>query len=188
MNQVYKNRSETAQTRWELASLEAALYAAGYPLDLKELCSVLRTRSRRKTQRLARELMKEYATRNTALEILELKNDRYVLQLKPDFVQQVKKLVKRSLLGKGSLKTLAYIAYKQPVSQKKVTEIRGSHAYNHIREIKDRDLVISERKGRSTILRTTNHFADYFGFSHEHSALKRQLRNMFKDEVANEDR
>ena len=72
--------------------------------------------------------------------------------------------------------------------KKKVTEIRGSHAYHHIREMKERDLVISERKGRSTILRTTDHFADYFGFSHELSALKRQLRNMFKEEMTNEDR
>ena len=66
--------------------------------------------------------------------------------------------------------------------------INEENAYNHIREIKERDLVISERKGRSTILRTTDHFADYFGFSHEHSALKRQLLNMFKDEIVNEDR
>ena len=68
----------------DLALLEAALYVAGRPLDLNELCSVLKTRSKNKTKKLAKMLMKEYASRNTALEILELKDERYVLQLKAE--------------------------------------------------------------------------------------------------------
>ncbi|MFZ0966086.1 MAG: hypothetical protein WAN82_05620, partial [Candidatus Bathyarchaeia archaeon] len=41
----------------DLALLEAALYVAGRPLDLNELCSVLKTRSKNKTKKLAKMLM-----------------------------------------------------------------------------------------------------------------------------------
>ena len=172
----------------ELTLVEAALYVAGRPLNLNELCSVLKTRSKRKSQKLARALMQEYASRNTALEILELKDERYVLQLKAEFTPRVKRLVKRPLLSTGPLKTLAYIAYRQPVSQKKVVDVRGHHVYNHIRQLREMDLVVGERRGRSTLLRTTEYFADYFGLSYDLSTMKRQLKKVFQQEMEAEEK
>ena len=169
----------------ELAIVEAALYVSGRPLTLSELCSVLKTRSQRKVKTLVKTLMQEYANRNTALEILELKDERYVLQLKAEFTPYVKKLVKRPLLSAGPLKTLAYIALRQPVSQKRVVEVRGHHAYGHIRLLKEMGLIASERKGRSAVLKTTDYFADYFGLSHDIPAMKRELRKILeKDRIS----
>ena len=101
-----------------LRLLEAALYVAGRPLNLNELCSVLSTRSKKKTKKYTKTLIQEYSARNAALEILELKDERYVLQLKADFTPFVRKLVNRPLLSSGPLKTLSYIAYRQPILQK----------------------------------------------------------------------
>ena len=179
-----KQAAERAQRN--LAIVEAALYVAGRPLDLKELCSVLKTRSKNKARKLAKTLMQEYASRKTALEVLELKDERYVLQLKAEFTPRVRKLVKRPLLSKGPLKTLAYIAYRQPVSQKKVVDVRGHHVYGHIKLLKETGLVVGDRKGRSTVLRTTEYFADYFGLSHDLSTMKRQLTKVFQQEMAAE--
>jgi segregation and condensation protein B len=165
----------------DLALLEAALYVAGRPLNLNELCSVLKTRSKNKVKKLAKELMKAYASRNTALEILELKDERYVLQLKADFTPYVRKFVTRPLLSIGPLKTLSYIAYRQPVSQKRVVEVRGHHAYGHLRMLKEMGLISAERSGRSTVLRTTEYFADYFGLSHDIAVMKKELKNVFED-------
>ena len=167
--------------RRDLALVEAALYVTGRPLDLKELCSVLKTRSKNKAKKLVKTLMQEYASRNTALEILELKDERYVLQLKAEFTPKVRKLVKKPLLSTGPLKTLSYIAYRQPVSQKRVVDVRGRHAYGHIKLLKEMRLITGERKGRSTVLRTTEYFADYFGLSHDTATMKRQLKNVFED-------
>jgi segregation and condensation protein B len=174
-----KHTAEKMQ--YDLALLEAALYVAGRPLDLNELCSVLKTRSKNKTRKLAKMLMKEYASRNTPLEILELKDERYVLQLKSEFTPYVKKLVTRPLLSTGPLKTLSYIAYRQPISQKRVVEVRGHHVYGHIRLLKEMSLVAAERSGRSTVLRTTEYFADYFGLSHDVATMKKELKHVFED-------
>lgn len=181
-----KQKQAAERTQRKLAIVEAALYVAGRPLTLKELCSVLKTRSKNKARKLAKTLMQEYAGRKTALEVLELKDERYVLQLKAEFTPRVRKLVKRPLLSQGPLKTLAYIAYRQPVSQKKVVDVRGHHVYGHIKLLKETGLVVGEKKGRSTVLRTTEYFADYFGLSHDLSAMKRQLRKVFQREMAAE--
>ena len=176
-----QQKKNEEKLRRDLALVEAALYVAGRPLDLKELCSVLKTRSKNKAKKLVKMLMQEYASRDTALEILELKDERYVLQLKAEFTPKVRKLVKKPLLSTGPLKTLSYIAYRQPVSQKRVVDVRGRHAYGHIKILKEMRLITGERKGRSTVLRTTEYFADYFGLSHDTATMKRQLKNVFED-------
>ena len=183
------NNAEDSQTPQrksisDLALVEAALYVAGRPLDLSELCSVLKTRSKNKAKRLVKTLAQEYAKRDTALEILELKDERFVLQLKAEFTPHVRKLVKRPLLSTGPLKTLSYIALRQPVSQKRVVEVRGHHAYGHIKLLKEMGLIAAERKGRASILRTTDYFADYFGLSHDIPTMKRELKKILEGEKA----
>ena len=169
-----------------LALIEAALYIAGRPLDLNELCQVIGSRSKKRVIKYADTLIEEYTARDTALEILALKDERYVLQVKAEFTPLIKKLVNRPLLTSGPLKTLSYIAYRQPISQKRVIEVRGQHAYGHVKLLKDMGLIAAERAGRSMALRTTDYFADYFGLTHDTSAMKRDLKKIF-GEALNEE-
>lgn len=162
-----------------LALLEAALYIAGRPLDLNELCQVIGSHSKKKAKMYADTLKHEYASRETALEILALKDERYVLQVKAEFTPLIKKLVNRPLLSSGPLKTLSYIAYRQPISQKRVIEVRGQHAYGHVKLLRDMGLIAAERSGRSTTLKTTDYFADYFGLTQDTPTMKRELKSIF---------
>jgi len=173
-------REEDKQKR-SLALLEAALYVAGRPLDLKTLCSVLHTRSVAKVKQLAKMLSEEYKARGTALEVLELADERFVLQLKAEYTPHVRKLAIRPLLSAGPLKTLAYIAFRQPISQVHVIAVRGSHAYGHVKQLEELGLIVKERVRRSSMIKTTEFFADYFGFSHDTRVMKRQLKDVFKD-------
>jgi segregation and condensation protein B len=177
---------EEEKTRRSLALVEAALYVAGRPLGLNDLCSVLGTRSKKKAKKFVTFLMEEYSVRNTALEVLALKDERYVLQLKADFTPLVKKFVNRPLLSSGPLKTLSYIAYRQPISQKRVIDVRGQHAYGHIKVLKEMGLVVSERSGRSMSLRTTDYFADYFGLTQDTAAMKKELKRIFGEALKEE--
>ncbi|HEX7482612.1 MAG TPA: SMC-Scp complex subunit ScpB [Candidatus Bathyarchaeia archaeon] len=174
---------ETDRKAHHLALLEAALYVAGRPLDLNELCQVVGSRSKKRTQIFIETLMKEYLARNTALEILSLKNERYVLQVKEQFTHLIKKLVNRPLLSSGPLKTLSYIAYRQPISQKRVIDVRGQHAYGHVKMLKDMGLIVSERSGRSLALKTTDYFADYFGLTTDILMMKKDLKKTFGEAI-----
>jgi segregation and condensation protein B len=173
--------SEQDKQRRDLATLEAALYVSGRPLDLKTLGYIVKTRSKKKVQRLARMLADEYKKRDTALEVLELADQRFVLQLKSDYSSRVRRLAVRPLLTDGPLRTLAYIAYRQPVLQKQVIDARGTHAYNHVRQLVDIGLIEREKKGRNKALRVTEYFADYFGLSHDSRTMKRQLNRIFNN-------
>jgi len=177
---------EEEKTRHSLALVEAALYVAGRPLDLNELCWVLGSRSKKKAKKFVSILIQEYLARNTALEILELKDERYVLQLKADFTPLVKKFVNRPLLSSGPLKTLSYIAYRQPISQKRVIDVRGQHAYGHIKVLREMGLIAAERSGRSMSLRTTDYFADYFGLTQDTAMMKKELKRIFGEALKEE--
>ncbi len=164
----------------DLTLLEAALYVAGRPLDLKTLASVIKTRSKNKTRKLARKLVEEYRDRDTALEILELEDERFVLQLKAEYTPKVRRLALRPLLSVGPLRTLSYIAYRQPVPQSHVIDVRGHHAYQHLKQLEDLGLITREKTGRTRVIRTTEFFADYFSLSHDLRTLKQQLKGIFE--------
>jgi segregation and condensation protein B len=170
---------EVSRQRHREALIEAALYVAGRPLDLKTLASVIKTRSVNVVQQLARLLKDEYNARRTCLEILELEDGRFVMQLKTKYSPHVQRLAVRPLLTTGPLKTLSYVAYRQPVSQKQVLAVRGTHVYAHLKQLEELGLITRERTGRARVLRTTQLFADYFGFSHDLRSMKRKLRTDF---------
>jgi segregation and condensation protein B len=169
-----------------LVLLEAALYVAGRPLDINEVCSVLNTRSKKKADQLLETLISQYAGRNTAMEILRLKDERFVMQIKSEFTPLVKRLVNRPLLSSGPLKTLSYIAYRQPITSKRVIEVRGQHAYGHVKVLKEMGLVATERSGRSIVLKTTDYFSDYFGLTQDTASMKRDLKRIFGDALKDE--
>lgn len=167
----------------DLALIEASLYVSGRPLDLKVLASIIKTRSQKKTQKLVRSLVKRYERNSSALEILELEGNRFVLQLKKEYTPRVRRLSIRPLLRAAALKTLSYIAYRQPVLQSHVIEVRGRHAYKHLEQIENIGLISREKDGRTKIIKTTNLFADYFGLSYDLRKMKRQLKSKFQEEL-----
>jgi segregation and condensation protein B len=177
--------SEQEKHKRSMILLEAALYVAGRPLDLKTLASVIRTHSKKRVQNIARELLNLYKSRETALEILELEDERFVLQLKGEYTSEVRRLSLRPLLSAGPLKTLSYIAFRQPLSQAQVIQVRGKHAYGHLKQLEALGLILRERTGKTMTIRSTDYFADYFGLSHEPKTMKLQLQNIFKDITKN---
>jgi len=147
---------------------------------------MINTRSKKKIRTLATTLMKEYENRDTALEIIEVEDERFVLQLKAEYTPKVRRLAIRPLLSVGPLKTLSYIAYRQPVPQAQVVDVRGHHSYDHLKQLEELGLIERERAGRTKIIRTTEFFADYFGLSHDLRGLKKQLKNIFEELVPSE--
>ena len=163
-----------------LQLLEAALYVAGRPLDLKALGSIIKTRSKKRIQKHLKHLKQKYEARDGALEIVALNDGRYSLQLKAEYVPLVKQLTLRPLLTLGPLKTLAYIAYQQPITQSQVTAVRGSQAYTHIRELKRLGFLITKKLGRTQILQTSPVFADYFNLSREAHMFQQQIKTLIR--------
>lgn len=174
------------RTKTQVSMIEAALYVTGKPLDVDVLGSVLNLRSDEKIRKLAAALKEKYAQSSGALEVLELSDGRYVMQLKPEYSKSVKRLATRQLLTPGPLKTLSYIALRQPVAQSHVVKVRGNLAYGHVRVLRDMGLISEEKLGRSKLLRTTQSFSDYFNLSQDSRQMKKQIQKIIEDLKSNQ--
>ena len=139
------------------AQLEAILYLKGCPMKLKELAQLAGCSSEEASMALMI-LMADYAHRETALEIRQ-DDDGYSLQLRADLAELVHTLVPLDL-GAATLRTLATIALKQPIRQAVLVDMRGSGAYEHIKQLMSQGFVERRREqdGRSYLLTLTEKF------------------------------
>lgn len=143
------------------STLEAALFIAGRELSTQELCKILRT-TPETVDLMVSELIADYEKRGGPIKISRL-GDGYKMDVDTAYLGKVRKLAKESELSRGLLKTLSYIAYKQPVKQSEVVRVIGNRTYDYIKELKEKNFVKSEPKGRTRMLSITEKFTAYFG-------------------------
>jgi segregation and condensation protein B len=168
---------EAATPRETLAKVEAALYAAGRPLNVAEISRIAGTASERKAAAIVREIAKSVNGAMQAVEVVEYPGPRFAMQLKAQYTNVARRFATRPLLSKAALKTLSFIAYFQPISSSELVLRRSSAAYQHLKELEEVGFVVGERQGRSKLFRTTGRFAEYFGLSTDVTSLKRQLES-----------
>ena len=171
---ISEAEGETTQAE-AIASMEAALYAAGRPLDSEQLAKAAGTTSQRKAVAIAREIANAVNGTLHAVEVVEYPGPRFAMQLKTKYTQVARRFATRPLLTKAALRTLSFIAFFQPISASELALRRSSAVYQHLKELEDMDFIASERQGRSKAYRTTPRFSEYFGLSTDVQTLKKQL-------------
>ncbi len=148
-----------------IARVEAALYAAGRPLTIEDITKASGLESKEKIKKILNELINKTKVVFKAIEIVKLDDGKYVLQLKPNYMPIVKKFASKPQISNSVLKTLSYIAYEQPVTSKRLVEIRGSKVYTHLKELEQLDFIEVKNAGRLKIFNTTKKFQNYFGIN-----------------------
>ncbi len=144
---------------------EAALFMAGRALTVKELLravpGITPARARNALEDLA-----SSANPESALEIVREggeAGESYKMKVKDEFLSQVRRLSNVTDLSDGETKTLAVIAFYQPIKQSEIVKIRGNRAYEQVRNLAEGGLIVAESRGVTKILTTTDRFKDYFG-------------------------
>ena len=137
--------------------LEAILYLKGRPIAVGEL-SELAGVPRSEVEQALLELSTSYSQRETALEIVS-QNGRYGLQLRAGLGDLVRDLLPVNL-STATLRTLATIALKKRILQSELVDLRGSGAYDHIKELLAQDFIERRRQseGRSYWLTLSEKF------------------------------
>lgn len=158
-----------------ITRIEALLFAASKPVEVRELLSICGLRKKEKVISAVKELMKKYNDGQSAVELVELPGERFYLRLRREYHELVKKYVKRPLFSRGVMRTLSFIAYHQPIEQSKVAVVRGNSAYKHVKILVERGLVEAEEKGKTKMLKTTQLLADYLGVPNNPSSIKKAL-------------
>ncbi len=162
------------------ARIEAILYSAGKPIPLNMIMRICETRSKKLVLSAIEELKKHYQENSRALELVELPGGRYYLKLRREYMELVRKILRKPLLSRGVMRTLSFIAYHQPIEQSKVAEARGGSAYKHVKILLEKGLIEAEKSGRTLILKTTPLFAELYGIENDPKLIKRKLREELK--------
>ncbi len=140
--------------------IEAALFAAGKALSLRDLAR-LSSLTEDEVRALAEELINDYAARQSGIEVRSFE-DKYVMQVRALLAREVVSIAPREI-DTPLIRTLAIIAYKQPIKQSDLAEIRGNKSYSHVKELERMGLISTKKFGRTKVLATTKGFAEYFG-------------------------
>jgi len=155
------------------ARLEAILYLKGRALTQGELAEIAGA-SRDEVEMGLITLMADYAHRDTALEIRQ-EGKRYSLQLRDGLGDLVQNLLPVDL-STAALRTLATIAIKKRILQSDLVDLRGSGAYDHIKELLAQNFIERKRQseGRSFWLSLSEKFHRTFSVKTDELVAQRK--------------
>jgi len=167
-----KEKSEhiTSQTAEELdevneienmKKIEASLFLSARFLTLQDLI-MLTDVNPLMLKELLKKLIEKYNLDSSSIEIIS-KENMWKMDVKEEYVGLINKLATGSAeFTKAEQETLAVIAYKQPVKQSVIINIRGNKAYEHIKHFIDIGLVQGKRIGHTKELKLSDNFFEYF--------------------------
>lgn len=155
----------------ELLKLEAVLFAYGRLVTEEELAKIL---GRPNVKQLLTALKEKFSSSDSSLNLIQQDN-RWKLTVKDNYLNLVKGIVTKTELDRPTMETLAVIAFKYPILQSKVIDIRSASAYDHIKTLVEFGYVLKEKYGRSFKLKLTQKFFDYFDLPEE------KLKEFFSD-------
>ncbi|NOY11045.1 MAG: SMC-Scp complex subunit ScpB [Archaeoglobi archaeon] len=158
--------------------VEAILFVSSEPISATKIAKTIGA-SVKDVEETIEELSREYASRETSIEIVKL-GKKYLMRVKPEYSEVVRAFTEKDM-ERGVLRTLAIIAVKQPIKLSDLARIRGNRCYEHVKKLKEMGFISEEKKGRATILRTTKNFAIYFGLkSSDPEEIKETLLRIVK--------
>ncbi len=150
--------------------IEAALLAAGRPLDVEQLRELFEDYERPPASEVRvalATLAGEYEGRG--MQLVEVASG-WRIQVRADYSVPVSRLWQErpTRYSRALLETLALIAYRQPVTRAEIEDVRGVAVNpNIVRTMSERGWirVVGHREvpGRPELLGTTREFLDYFG-------------------------
>ena len=150
-----------------VTKIEAILYLKGRPVSKKNLSEI--TNADINSIDIAlKELKEKYSNKKSALELNETKHN-YCLELKSTLNEFVEDLLP-SELRTSELRTLATIAIKKKILQSDLIVLRGSGAYDHIKELINKKFIIKRKQkdGRSYWLSLSEKFFQTFAVNNEY--------------------
>jgi segregation and condensation protein B len=150
--------------------IEAVLFAAGDPVSLKDLCSIL-DMEQREVLPLIREMKDWYNFERRGFQLIEAEG-YFQFSTRPEYYEYIQKLhspQRKQGLSQAALETLAIVAYKQPITRAEVDAIRGVQSDTAISTLMEKKLIREVDRldtiGRPILYGTTIDFLKYFGLS-----------------------
>jgi segregation and condensation protein B len=143
--------------------VESVLFSASKPISLEEIKEATGL-SEKKVQDAINVLCEQYNVNRkdeTSIEIVKAGN-KFAMQVKKKFVEQ-STMVAKPEIHTHLLKTLALVAFHQPIRQSNLRRMVGEKVYEQVDELTGMNLIHSKKEGSTEVLTTTKLFPEYFG-------------------------
>jgi len=143
--------------------VESVLFSASKPVSINEIKESTGL-SPKKINEALENLIKNYNVERkneTSMEIVKAGN-KYTMQVKKRFVDQ-SVMVAKPEIQSYLLKTLALIAFHQPIKQSNLRRMIGPRVYDHVDELSAMKLIYAKKYKTTEMLTTTKLFPEYFG-------------------------
>ncbi len=141
--------------------IEAALFMSPNALGVEQLSEITGIKSVGHIEEMLNNLIEEYKSRDTALEIIQI-DKKYMISLKEPYAGRVSGLASGPDIGRGALRLLAYLSKNDNARQSEVVKIFGSSTYDYMKELTEKGFVERRKEGRSKRVTLTNKFKEYF--------------------------
>ena len=162
--------------------VEAVLFAVGKEITTERIASLC-SLPIPDVELMVQELQQVYAQQDNSLLILKKENG-WKLTVRDEFVPLVSSLVTSMELDRPLTETLAVIAWKYPMVQSEVIKLRGSGAYDHMKQLEEQGFVAKEKSGRTFKVKLTPKFFEYFDLPSEqakHAFLNKVPEDILKE-------
>lgn len=162
-------------TKLDKRIIEAILFAVGKYISEEDITKLMNIDETKTVKKALKEIQKDYETRESPMMVIS-EHDKWKLTVREEFMPVIQKIIPSTELNKSIMETLAVIAWKVPIKQSDLIDIRSNKAYDHISELVEKDFVTKERHGRTYMIKLTKKFYDYFDVQG-----KEDLKKIFKD-------
>jgi len=154
--------------------VEALLYATESPISISDMAIML-SADKDDVIKALKKLNREYNKNNSALEVVR-NGFRYKLQLRKEYVQDVRSVSEREFTGQ-ELQTLGFVAMN-PDSKKGDLKINvGTRYPEYVESLKRKGMIYSRKFRNTELYNVTKKFYEYFDIS------KGKLQSLVKDSV-----
>lgn len=145
--------------------VEAILFAVGKGVTAERITSLCSLEIK-VVEKILNNLKAKYDQDDNALKIVKQETS-WKLTVLDELVPLVSSIVTSTEFEQPLMETLAVIAWKYPLLQSEIIKLRGSGAYDHMRQLKEQGFIAKEKFGRSYKVKLTKKFFEYFDLPSE---------------------
>ena len=141
--------------------IEAILFASGKGISEEDIARMINVKDMSIIKKALKQLKKDYDARRSPIMVVQ-DGDLWKLTVREEFMPVVRNLVSETELKKSVMETLAVIAWRQPIRQSELIDIRSTKAYDHVKLLEAKGFIQKQRQGRTYVIKLTPKFYEYF--------------------------
>ncbi|MFH1408562.1 MAG: SMC-Scp complex subunit ScpB [Nanoarchaeota archaeon] len=141
--------------------VEATLFASGDRMTADQISKAARMPDLELIRSALKELEQIYNAKDSSLHLVS-DGDSWKFHVRPKYLSIAKRMGVKAEITKTVIETLAVVAWKAPVKQSEIIDIRTNKAYDHLSELEKAGFITRQKYGRTKMIKLGQKFFEYF--------------------------